>query len=250
MKVILVIGFLLGTGLSFSQEWRDSLEVARREYKKENYEKALKYYKSAQNKAPEDVDLSDEIGQSAYKSGDYESAEKIYQQNGNNKTSKKGKAENHHNIGNSRMRSKNYQGAVEAYKESLRHNPKDEKTRYNLSEAIRKLKKKKQQEKQQGGSANQDKKNSPGDQGEGQPGDQGNDQKDGDKSGQGNKNDQKPKGQKNGNGNTSQDSDRGQLPNKTVDRMLDELMKNEAETKRRMAGNGGGGFTPKSGKDW
>ena len=147
MKAILIIGFLLSTGISFSQEWRDSLEVARKEYKNKNYEKALKYYKSAQNKAPEEIDLSDEIGQSAYRSGDFETAEKIFQQNGNNKKSNKSKAENQHNIGNSRMRSKNYDGAVEAYKDALRLNPNDEKTRYNLSEAIRKLKKKQKEEK-------------------------------------------------------------------------------------------------------
>lgn len=246
MKVILTIGFLLSTGALFSQEWRDSLEVARKEYKKENYEKALKYYKSAQNKAPEDVDLSDEIGQSAYKSGDYETAEKVFQQNSANKQSNKNKAKNNHNIGNTRMRTKNYEGAVEAYKDALRLNPKDEKTRYNLSQATRKLKKKQKEKRRK----NQDEKNKPKDE-KGKP--NSDEKKDGEESkpkdGNDNKGNKKP-GDKKGQGDKSKNQNKSQLPNKTVDRMLDELIKKEAETKGRMAGNGGAGFTPRSGKDW
>ncbi|MFT6501634.1 MAG: tetratricopeptide (TPR) repeat protein [Crocinitomicaceae bacterium] len=254
MKAILIIGFLLSTGISFSQEWRDSLEVARKEYKNENYEKALKYYKSAQKKAPEDVDLSDEIGQSAYKSGDYETAEKVFQQNSANKRSNKNRAKNNHNIGNARMRTKNYEGAVEAYKDALRLNPEDEKTRYNLSEATRKLKKKqKEEEKSQ---KNQDEKKNPKGEKDKPKSDEKKDgnkknPKDGnDKKGNKKPGEKKPKGDKKGQGDKPKNQNKSQLPNKTVDRMLDELMKKEAETKGRMAGNGGAGFTPRSGKDW
>lgn len=55
--------------------WRDSLDVARTAYKNKEYGKALKYYESAQRKAPDNVDLSDEMGQSAYKAREFERAE-------------------------------------------------------------------------------------------------------------------------------------------------------------------------------
>tara|TARA_B110000902_G_scaffold144368_2_gene166440 strand:+ start:49806 stop:50525 length:720 start_codon:yes stop_codon:yes gene_type:complete len=239
MKAIFIIGFLLSTVVSFSQEWRDPLGLARKEYKNENYEKALKYYKSAQKKAPEDVNLSDEIGQSAYKSGDYETAEKVFQQNSANKRSNKNRAKNIHNIGNARMRTKNYKGAVEAYKDALRLNPEDEKTRYNLSEATRKLKKKKKEKSQK----NQDEKKKEKPKSEEKKDD--NDKKGNKKPGE-----KKPEGDKKGQGNKSKNQNKSQLPNKTVDRMLDELMKKEAKTKGRMARNGVAGFTPRSGKDW
>ena len=154
------------------------------------------------------------------------------------------------------MREENFEGAAEAYKESLRLNPKDERTRYNLSEAMRKIRKQKQDQKQNGGGESQENKPQQGD-----PGQQGNsgDSQD-DKNGNGQKKqskegnspgDKKNRKQKKGQGGSPQEGgNRSQLPNKQVDRMLDELMKNEAETKRRLAGNGGGGFTPKSGKDW
>lgn len=42
-----------------------------------------------------------------------------------------------HNLGNSFMEQKKYKEAVEAYKNSLRNNPTDEETRYNLALAKR-----------------------------------------------------------------------------------------------------------------
>lgn len=249
MKVILIIAFFLSTGIALTQEWRDSLEVARREYKKHNYEKALRYYKSAQSKAPEDIDLSDEIGQSSYKSGDYETAEKVYQQNSGNKSSNKSKAENNHNIGNSRMRSKNYAGAVDAYKESLRLNPRDEKTRYNLSEAQRKLKNKQEKENKNSQENKEkpaaDKNQKPDEKGDsdGNP----NDSKPRDQKEKPKPSDQKKGGNKDRESNNSNSS---KLSDKTIEKKLDELMKKEAETKKRIQEYGQGGTLPKSRKDW
>lgn len=39
----------------------------------------------------------------------------------------------YHNLGNSMMKEKNYQDAMEAYKDALRNNPNDEETRYNYA---------------------------------------------------------------------------------------------------------------------
>ena len=123
--------------------------MARSAYDSEQYDKALKYYEKAQKGAPSSVDLSDEMAQSAYKAEDYQRAEKIYQQSQGNKYDKKSRSDNFHNLGNTRMKSENYEGAIEAYKEALRINPNDKETRYNLSEAKRKLKKKQDQQQQQ-----------------------------------------------------------------------------------------------------
>lgn len=57
-----------------------------------------------------------------------------------------------HNLGNSFMEQKNYKGAVEAYKQALRNNPKDEETRYNLALAKKMLEK----EEQEGGGGEDD----------------------------------------------------------------------------------------------
>jgi Ca-activated chloride channel homolog len=44
-----------------------------------------------------------------------------------------------HNIGNCYLQKKEYQQAVDAYKKSLKYNPKDEETRYNLAYALKNL---------------------------------------------------------------------------------------------------------------
>src|SRR5574343_1225832 len=117
MRQLAVIFFLfIGFG-SYSQEWRDSLKVARDAYKKQEYAKALKYYQSAQKNAPSDIDLSDEMGQSAYKAREFEKAEKIYQQSTASKKDASSKAKSYHNMGNSRMQSKDYSGAIDRSEE-------------------------------------------------------------------------------------------------------------------------------------
>ncbi len=238
MKVILYIGFILSGFVVLGQEWRDSLDIAREAYKKEDYSKALKYYESAQKKAPENVNLSDEMAQSAYKAREFEKAEKIYQQNSNSKKNTQQKAANYHNLGNSRMKKKDYQGAIDAYKESLRANPSDENTRYNLSEAMRQLKNQQQQEKQQ---QNQDNN---------QDQQQNQDQQKQQQNQQQKNNQNKQQGQPKESEGESKENGTGQLPNKTVDKMLDKLTKDEAETKRKVNGSGGKNSSSTSGKDW
>ena len=142
MKYLYTILFVLIYSLSFSQQWRDTLDDARKAYKQKEYPKALKLYKNAQKTAPKGIDLSNEIAQSAYKSKSFADAEKIYTKPSNGKLDKLKNARKFHNIGNSRMKQQNYQGAIDSYKTSLRNNPYDNQTRYNLSEAIRKLKQK------------------------------------------------------------------------------------------------------------
>ena len=55
-------------------------------------------------------------------------------------------AEIYHNVGNIGMQSKEYAKSVEAYKQSLRLNPKDDETRYNLALAQKLLHDQQQQQ--------------------------------------------------------------------------------------------------------
>ena len=139
------------------------------------------------------------------------------------------------------MKKQNYSDAVEAYKESLRLNPADEETRYNLSEAIRQMK---QTEKKQ---QNRNKQNSNQQQNQGQQGSQGEQD---DKQQKGNQ----QKGNQGENNNSdnqdSQNDSQGQLTDQSVEKLLDKLTKEESETKRRLATGGNKSKGNKSGKDW
>lgn len=222
------------TFLSYGQEWRDSIDVARTAYKNKEYDKALKYYESAQKKAPEDVDLSDEIAQSAYKARNFKKAQEVYQQGINSSKDPYEKADDFHNLGNAQMKLKDYEAAIESYKESLRNNPKNDQTRYNLSEAIRQLKNKQEQEKKDQQKKNQDKNKD--NQGEENKAPGNNEQK----NNPGNKDSESKKEPNPGN----------KIQNKAADKMLDKLMKQEAETKRKISGQKGKYSPTKSGKDW
>jgi len=258
MKTVAVLIVLLtGFGVC-AQDWRDTLELARSAYKAKDFDKALGYYEKVQRSAPEGVDLSDEMGQSAYKAKKYDVAEKIYQQNQTNKASTKSQADNYHNLGNARMKSENFEGAAEAYKEALRRNPNDRETRYNLSEAMRQIKKKQKQQQQQNQQNQQNQQQNQSQNNQQQNGSSGNQQQNQQQSQNGSQSQQnkqkqgQSQKQNKGNRNPSenQSNGKGQLSNKTAERMLDDLMKREAETQRRMAGMGSGSGRSKSGKDW
>ncbi len=229
MKSINVVLFTVFAFQGFAQQWVDSLKVARTAYKNKEYDKANRYYRSAQNLAPKDVDLSEEIAQSTYRSRDFDNAEKVYQQAASDKKDKLEKAKMQHNLGNTRMKKKDYSGAIEAYKDALRNNPNDQETQYNLSEAIRQ---KKQQEDKKNNQQNQNGKNPSQNQ---------------NNSGSNNSNNS-------GGGSTSSKNDKkssGSLPNKQADKMLDNLTKQEANTRRRISsGSKNEENKSKSGKNW
>jgi len=215
---LLVVFFVSFQTIGFSQDWVDSLKVARTAYKNKEYSKATRYYKSAQNLAPKEIDLSEEIAQSTYRNRDFDNAEKVFQQAASDKSNKIEKAKLQHNLGNTRMKKKDFSGAIEAYKDALRNNPNDEETLYNLSEALRQ---KKQQEQQK------------------------------------NNTNSEPDNKGNSTSNsTNQNSERdnkssGNLPNRQADKMLDHLTKQEADTRRRIAnGNNKNDSKTKTGKNW
>lgn len=266
MKIIVGIVLLLVTSpIIFGQEWRDSLREARKLYTQKNYEQSFRVYRSAQKLAPKEIDLSDEVGQSAYKAGKYEEAENIYGQSSSMKGSANQKGVNYRQIGNARMKQQKYAEAVESYKESLRNNPNDEDARYNLAEANRKLNQQKEQQKkqdQQDGKNQKDKNQDPSNPKKSNP--KNSDQQDQPKySGQqkeqpnqqnGGKPGQKEQGKLEDQGKSKLKQSPGQkktqLSDKKTERMLDELMRKEMETKRKFEGIKSGEGFKKSGKDW
>ena len=86
------------------------------------------------------------LGNSLIKQGNFEDAEKLYEQLAFTPDIKaQQKTDVFHNYGNSLVEQEKYKEAIEAYKNALRINHKDEDTRYNLSYAIRKLKEQEEQ---------------------------------------------------------------------------------------------------------
>ena len=155
MKTALMIISCVLAFSSFGQDWKEPLNEARKLYKKGNYKEALKYYKRAERLAPNDVDLSQEIGQTAYRANDFGTAAENFERQANNAKTKEKEVQARTSLGESRMKQQDYQGAVDAYKEVLRLNQDNERARQRLMEAKRLLD---QQQKQQQNKQDKDNK--------------------------------------------------------------------------------------------
>jgi tetratricopeptide (TPR) repeat protein len=218
MRYLLTGCFLTLVLSVFGQEWRTTVSSARNAYKQGDFERAFRLYQTVEKHQSERTDLSTEIGQTAYRSSDFNAAQKYFERAANT-TDKNLSARQFHNLGNSLMKQKKYPEAINAYKKALRLVPNDKQTQYNLSEAIRKN--------------NQNSNNSPDQQKNNQPPPQPKND---------NKNQPQPK--------PEQGKNENKIPSKSADRLLDQLMKAEAETKRKLAGSRQKGSGQKSGKDW
>jgi Ca-activated chloride channel family protein len=234
MKIVTYIFFLFAFSQPvFGQEWRDVLREARQACVNHEYEKSYKKYRSAQKLAPKQIDLSDEIGHAAYRAGKYKDAENIFSNSSSNKGNATQKGNVQRQIGDSKMQQRKYEEAAESYKESLRNNPQDSKSRYNLTQALKKAKEQQQQKQsQQNQAKNNSKKNG--------------------KPNQPNKNQSQPQSKSPSNSEKKQgESKPVNLSDKKTERTLDELVKKEMETKKKFDGvKGSGTGVKRTGKDW
>jgi len=215
------------------------------------YSKAEQKYREALMKDQNSYAASFNLADAIYKQEKFSESTSLFKALSEKTQNKIEKSESFHNLGNSRMQQEDYAGAVDAYKESLRNNPKDDRTRYNLSEAIRRLKDQERKNPPQDINEPQD-PNDPQDPQDPQDGNDAEDKEGGDQnSDQDGQGDEK-KDPKNGSSrsNGSKKDGEGQLPNQMIERTLDNLARKEAETKQRMRGGGKAGKPSKSGKDW
>lgn len=230
--LVLFLGLIIHWG--FAQQWVDSIEAARQAYHKKNYADAERIYKTQYEKAKTKGGIDEELAQTKYRQRDYKGAIHFYQKKLKSVKNKTEKARVKHNLGNSYFEKGDYAKAIKAYKESLRLNPANDKTRYNLSEAIRQQQKQEQKQRQEQ-KHKPNKQNSP--------------PKNPSDSKQ--KKDPKNGGDNNKNSNKNLQSGQGKLPKKEVERKLDDLARKEGETRRKM---GSRKRKPKSNnssnKDW
>lgn len=167
MKKLLVVLLSLTITFSFSQEDKEKqAEIATK--KSNNYiaeandlafsDKFISAeveYRKAISEKPTTVAGTYNLGHSYFEKGNFEEALYRNEQAAKNATDKLEKQKAYHNIGNILMENKKCKEAVEAYKNALRNNPKDEETRYNF--AIAKECAKKQEEENQNNKDQDDK---------------------------------------------------------------------------------------------
>lgn len=148
MRIFLLFAILLLGSIGFSQSKE---EIARAKENQELLAQAQKElddgdFASAEAKLrkviasdPKNTEAKYNLGNAYYNLGKNTEAGKRYTQAAEVANTKEEKHKIYHNLGNVFMNEKQYHAAVEAYKNALRNNPKDEETRYNLALAKKML---------------------------------------------------------------------------------------------------------------
>ena len=218
-------------GYAAAQTVRSHIREGNHGYDKSKYTDAEVEYKKALEKNPKSKEAQFNLGNSYYKQQRFDEAMREYGNSSGSMKSPEERAEAFYNSGNSLYQSNKYQEAVDAYKQSLRLNPNDEDTRYNLQMARAKLTQQ-QQQKQQNKDQKQDQKKDQ--QKQNQQQNQQQDQKQDQQQNQ--KKDQQQQKQE----EAKQDQTRQQLqkknqmPKQEADRILDAMRNNEKDVQKKL----------------
>lgn len=262
MNYKLISIFIIGSFSNFVMaQLNEKLELNEgvKSYEQGDYKTAEQHFLNSFNENPEYSTAIYNAGNAAYLDGNFESAREYYDQYINTIENKNEKAEALHNIGNSYLKNfkekkdgKSLAESINFYKESLRNNPSDEDTRYNLAYALNQLQQQQQQEKNNDQQQNNDNKDQ-----------QKNDQEkkdDQQKDKQGEKGDQKKNEQekkddqqnnKPQNNSKQEEEKKGEMSQKQIEKNLDAINNDEQKILRKVnLKKGDSKKKTKQTKDW
>lgn len=240
-RYILVVSMLLSVALTASaQVDRHDVRAGNRKFRKDNWKEADISYRKALVKDSTSVAANYNLANTLYRQENYEEAEKLMKKIGDNASASANAADYWYNTGDIAIAKKDWQGAVNAFKEALLKNPSDMDAKENYIYAKKMLE---NQQKNGGGNGdgqdnqdqnNQDQNNQNQDQnknGQDQNKDQNNDQnKDGQNKDQDQNQDQN---QNNGQGNghwQPQQAQEGKISPQQAQQMLRAIQAKEKET--------------------
>lgn len=148
MKLLRYILLLVTVAMSLqtvmAQSDRQFIRNGNRLYRQQNYAKAEIEYRKALAKNSNNAQAMYNLGCALLMQQKDSAAIEQLQNAGRSEKAKMRKAMVYHNIGVICQRHQMFGEAIEAYKESLRNNPNDNETRYNLALCMRQQKKQKQ----------------------------------------------------------------------------------------------------------
>lgn len=245
LRYMLVLSMLLSVALTASaQVDRHDVRAGNRKFRKDNWKEADISYRKALVKDSTSVAANYNLANTLYRQENYEEAEKLMKKIGDNASASANAADYWYNTGDIAIAKKDWQGAVNAFKEALLKNPSDMDAKENYIYAKKMLE---NQQKNGGGKGdgqdnqdqnNQDQNNQNQDQnknGQDQNKDQNNDQN---KDGQNKDQDQNQnQNQNNGQGNGNQQPPQGQegkISPQQAQQMLRAIQAKEKETQDKV----------------
>lgn len=155
---------------------RDLIRKGNRMYNDSVYENAEVNYRKALEINPESTVAMYNLANTLMQQNKLQEAMEQFASAAKVEKEKPNLAQIYHNMGVIFQSQKDYAKAIEAYKESLRNNPKDDETRYNLALAQKLLKDQQQDQQNQDNQQNQQKQEEKQDQQQNQQQNQNNDQ--------------------------------------------------------------------------
>ena len=209
---LIYLYMLVSVCVSAQSNDRDCIRMGNRYYTQGQFSKAATMYMKAIDKKPSMeayYNLGTALAMQGQDSTAYERYNDAVKMSGQNNLKK---AKLFHNMGNLQYASKNYDLAVQLYKSSLRCNPYDNETRYNLAKALHELKK--------------NQKNNNGGSGGGQGNDKNNKNKD--KNGKNDKKEQN-QNQNNNQNNQNQNNKKKEQPQSNMSESAAEQLLNSAQ---------------------
>ena len=234
MKNILVcIMLALVTVAASAQPDRKDVRRGNRDFKKGDWKAAEIDYRKALVKDSSSVAANYNLGNTLYRMGDMEQARKSYDALKEVAPSSPAASDLYYNMGNAASQAKDWQAAVDAYKESLLRNPGDMDAKENYIYAKEMLKNQQNQD-QNGGNRDQDNQQDQDD--------KNNQQNQDNKDNQDKNDDQNKDRQNDGNNQDQQDSpqqqpQQGQQPKITpqaAQQMLQAIQEKEKETQEKV----------------
>ena len=234
---------------------------ANKELSENNFVGAEGDYRKAISKSTENIAAPYNLGNAYYNRESFSEAFGRFKQAGELATEKGDKHKAFHNIGNVFMKNKEYQKAVEAYKEALRNDPNDEETRYNLALAKEMLKKdqenqqnqddqedQKEKDQKEQNQQNQDQQEQ--DQQDQQDQQQGDQEKEENKEGEGEEKEEQKKQPQQNDGEQKKQPKPSQLSPQQIKNLLEAMQNEEKKVQEKMDAKKVKGAKIKNVKDW
>ena len=232
---------LIAVVLAYGQNERKVIRDGVRAYDEGDFSEAEVQFRKAENINQESYEAEFNTGAALYGQEKFEETVKQYQSLLDQTDDKDKTAQIWHNIGNSLLEAQQYAPSIEAYKNSLRKNPSDDDTRYNLAYAKQKLNEQQQQQEQDQQDQNQDKEQDQQDQNQ----DQEQDQQD--------QNQNQEQDQQEQNQDQEQDQQQPaprEISKEDAERMLKAIQQQEKDVKEKVDKKKAAAAKVKTEKDW
>ncbi len=150
LRVLLFMFLILYPySVSYAQNDKKFIRQGNKEYEKEKFSDSEISYRKAIDKNKESADAVFNSGDALYKQKKFEDAGKQFIQNYNMNEDRNKKSAGLYNLGNSLLMENKLKESIDAYKGSLKLDPKNMEAKYNLGYAQDLLRQQEQQQKQQ-----------------------------------------------------------------------------------------------------